>query len=191
MHCVVTSNRIVGESSLSPNTIVTSTHQAQQLGLFQSEIIMVNIVVLLPSLSFVSTSCLYSGIRTVTRRKGSTRRFLASVTGPVYTATDADAPLVRLFTKEGCSLCDTVKDVLQEIRQEHPHSLTAVDITDSEHSMYWDRYKYDIPVLHMDQLYWTKHRITREQAIEGLIAFKSGSFESPRGEPDAAKYERE
>lgn len=36
-------------------------------------------------------------------------RLFASVTGTVYIAEDADAPQVRLFTREGCTLCDKVK----------------------------------------------------------------------------------
>lgn len=34
-----------------------------------------------------------------------------SVTGNVYTAADDSAPVVTLFTKNGCTLCDKVKDV--------------------------------------------------------------------------------
>lgn len=36
-------------------------------------------------------------------------RLFASVSGIVYESEDADAPQVRLFTKEGCTLCDKVK----------------------------------------------------------------------------------
>ena len=34
-----------------------------------------------------------------------------SVTGTVYSATDDGAPIVTIFTKDGCTLCDKVKDV--------------------------------------------------------------------------------
>ena len=34
-----------------------------------------------------------------------------SVTGTLYVSEDDDAPVVTLFTKEGCTLCDKVKDV--------------------------------------------------------------------------------
>ena len=75
----------------------------------------------------------------------STTRRGASVTGTVYQAVEANAPVVTLFTKEGCTLCDKVKDVLADLRQSHDHSLTQVDITDKEHVEWFDKYKYDIP----------------------------------------------
>jgi glutaredoxin len=113
----------------------------------------------------------------------------ASVTGPVYTSEDPSAPIVRLFTKEGCTLCDKVKDVLREVKDENSHSLEQVDITDAEHDAYWDRYKYDIPVLHVNGEYWIKHKLTVEEAIEALTAVKEGKFQSPPGEPNAKNME--
>ena len=118
-----------------------------------------------------------------------------SVTGPVYTSDDdddddTDAPVVRLFTKAGCTLCDKVKDVLLAIRTSHPHSLEQIDITDAQHQHWLDRYKYDIPVLHVNGQYWIKHRITQQEAIDGLNAVRKGTFTSPPGEPNAAAVER-
>ena len=112
-----------------------------------------------------------------------------SVTGPVYKSADFDAPTIRLFTKDGCTLCEKVKEVLLELKDEHPHSLVQLDITDEDQTSYWDRYKYDIPVLHINDQYWTKHRLSREDAIKGFEAVKKGTFQSPSGEPNAAKME--
>jgi hypothetical protein len=36
------------------------------------------------------------------------------------------SPAVQLFTKEGCTLCDKVKEVLVSVAAEQPHSLEAV-----------------------------------------------------------------
>lgn len=117
------------------------------------------------------------------------RRF-ASVTGPVYDSEDENAPIIRLFTKEGCTLCDKVKDVLSDLREELPHALNAVDITDNEHEIWHEKYKYDIPVLHVGDQYWTKHRITEEEARTGLTEAIARSFVSNKGEPDAGEMER-
>lgn len=114
----------------------------------------------------------------------------ASVTGTVYKAIDKDAPVVTLFTKEGCTLCDKVKDVLVDLRESHDHALTQIDITDDAHSEWYDKYKYDIPVLHLNSKYWIKHRLTTEEALEGFLAFKDGRFVSPLGEPNASEMER-
>jgi len=113
-----------------------------------------------------------------------------SVTGTVYEAAVSEAPQVTLFTKEGCTLCDKVKDVLTDLRETHPHSLSQIDITDEEQLRRYDKYKYDIPVLHLDGQYWIKHRLTADEAKEGLEAYRNGTFGSPRGEPNASEMER-
>lgn len=113
----------------------------------------------------------------------------ASVSGTVYEADAKEAPTITLFTKEGCTLCDKVKDVLVDVRESYPHSLQQIDITDEQHSDWFDKYKYDIPVLHVNGQYWIKHRITSQEAKDGLNAVLEGKFESPKGEPNAKEME--
>ncbi|KAL3793244.1 hypothetical protein HJC23_000786 [Cyclotella cryptica] len=111
-----------------------------------------------------------------------------SVTGPIYEM--PDSPSVKLFTKQGCTLCYKVKDILESVREEHPHSLYAVDITDDDKEHWFSKYKYDIPVLHIDDVYWTKHRLTVEDAIAGIEESRDGRFDKRQGEPDASRLER-
>ena len=112
-----------------------------------------------------------------------------SVTGTIYDGPGGE-PTVQLFTKFGCTLCDKATDALRSIRGSHPHTLEAVDITDEDKSIWYDKYKYDIPVLHIDGKYWAKHRLTPEVATEGLEAAKAGTFEAQAGEPNAGEMER-
>ena len=112
-----------------------------------------------------------------------------SVTGSIYEAADTNAPTIKLFTKEGCTLCDKVKDSLSQLQNDYPHSLYAVDITDEDKQMWFDKYKYDIPVLHMNDVYWTKHRLSEEEAIKGIEEAVGGMFVEGRGEPDASRLE--
>jgi len=112
----------------------------------------------------------------------------ASVSGVLYSA--ADAPTVRLFTKSGCTLCDVAKGVLADAAAERPHTLEAVDITDADKGEWYEKYKYDIPVLHIDGAYWAKHRITLDESLEALAAASEGTFEPRKGEPDAGRLER-
>lgn len=137
---------------------------------------------------FVRSSSLAS--RLANSQIRSSHRLLASVTGTVYKSPDEMAPTVKLFTKEGCTLCDKVKDVLVELRDEYPHSLEQVDITDADHSDWFSKYKYDIPVLHLENKFWIKHRTTLEEASEGLIKAREGTFQGRPGEPDAGAIER-
>lgn len=129
---------------------------------------------------------------------GGNIRRMASVTGSVYTA-DESKVVVTLYTKEGCTLCDKVKDVLYQIKDDEgcTHSLRQIDITDADQTDFYDRYKYDIPVLHIGldkdddkNVYWTKHRLTAEEAKEALAEAIEGSFTERKGRPNAAAMER-
>lgn len=123
-----------------------------------------------------------------------------SVTGIIYTSEqqqeqEKDPLVIQLFTKEGCTLCDKVTDVLRSIQSTHPHTLEAVDITDPDKTEIYDKYKYDIPVLHMNSQYWTKHRLTAEEAIEAIQDVSNNPegyfFTKPKaGEPNAGEMER-
>ena len=119
-----------------------------------------------------------------------------SVTGPIYEMdNDGNKPIpkIQLFTKEGCTLCDKVKDTLSTIKTTHPHSLYAIDITDEDKLIWYNKYKYDIPVLHMNNVYWTKHRVTAEEAIMAIEEVRNSndgvSFTMRTGEPDAGRLE--
>lgn len=90
-------------------------------------------------------------------------------------------------------MCDKAKEVLKELKDSHPHTLHQIDITDPEHREWWDKYKYDIPVLHINYQYWTKHRLTADEAMAALTMAKDndGTFEARSGQPNAAAMERE
>lgn len=83
------------------------------------------------------------------------------------------------------------KQVLQSIRKEHPHTLQSIDITDDEHAHWFAKYKYDIPVLHINNFYWTKHRLSKEVAIDALTIAQCGGFTMDQiGEPNADAMKR-
>jgi Glutaredoxin-like domain (DUF836). len=116
-----------------------------------------------------------------------------SITGPVYSVesdSKEDYPIVQLYTKEGCTLCDKVSDVLKSVREEYPHSLEAIDITDLDKTEFYDKYKWDIPVLHINGKYWTKHKLDVKEAVDALTRATNGEFEEQRGEPNAAAMEK-
>ena len=80
--------------------------------------------------------------------------------------------------------------MLRGVSSEIPHTLEAVDITDKDKTEVWDKYKYDIPVLHINGKYWTKHRLSKEDALETLMIAQSGKFKEQGDEPDATAMER-
>lgn len=62
--------------------------------------------------------------------------------------------VLTLFGKEGCGLCDKAKEVMLNIRDspEAPKGMEFqyVDISDVMNTQWWDKYCFDVPVLHID-----------------------------------------
>mmetsp|Transcript_13579 Transcript_13579/g.42873 ORF Transcript_13579/g.42873 Transcript_13579/m.42873 type:complete len:158 (-) Transcript_13579:114-587(-) len=119
---------------------------------------------------------------------------VSSVSGVAWEVDDS-RPRVQLYTKAGCTLCDEAKSILAACRDTSPHSLELVDITDADKVEWWHRYKYDIPVLHVDGAYWAKHRITLDQVRAALqtaaqLRDRDEPFPASRGQPDASRLER-
>ena len=95
-------------------------------------------------------------------------------------------PALRLFTGANCALCDELRQTLARASQ--PHTLEAVDIGEKAHREWFRRYKWDIPVLHIDGKYFAKHRCTRAEldgALAEAAAAAPGGFAEREGEPDA------
>ena len=57
-------------------------------------------------------------------------------------------PTVTIFGKPGCCLCDEALEVIERVSRRVPFRLEKVDITSSPDLM--ARYRYDIPVVHVD-----------------------------------------
>uniref|UniRef100_A0A8C7KBI3 Glutaredoxin-like protein n=2 Tax=Oncorhynchus kisutch TaxID=8019 RepID=A0A8C7KBI3_ONCKI len=67
-------------------------------------------------------------------------------------------PTLTLFTKDPCPLCDEAKEVLEPYK--HRYIFLQVDITLPENKIWWDRYKYDIPVFHLNGQFLMMHRVS-------------------------------
>ena len=105
----------------------------------------------------------------------------SSATGTVYSA--STGPVVTLYTTVGCSLCDDAVQVLHGLRRDRPHTVKAIDIKDTGNESIWRKYRYHIPVLALDGVYWAKHAISTEEAIAGLDEASAGTFTARPGEP--------
>uniref|UniRef100_A0A3B4U8F4 Glutaredoxin-like protein n=1 Tax=Seriola dumerili TaxID=41447 RepID=A0A3B4U8F4_SERDU len=62
-------------------------------------------------------------------------------------------PTLTLFTKDPCPLCDEAKEVLE------PFKHRQVDISLQENRVWFDRYRWDIPVFHLNGQFVMKHRV--------------------------------
>ncbi|XP_049729434.1 glutaredoxin-like protein C5orf63 homolog isoform X2 [Elephas maximus indicus] len=68
-------------------------------------------------------------------------------------ASKTTLPVLTLFTKDPCPLCDEAKEVLK------PYNNREVDITLPENSAWYERYKFDIPVFHLNGQFLMMHRV--------------------------------
>uniref|UniRef100_A0A3P8W1V8 Glutaredoxin-like protein n=1 Tax=Cynoglossus semilaevis TaxID=244447 RepID=A0A3P8W1V8_CYNSE len=66
-------------------------------------------------------------------------------------------PTLTLFTKDPCPLCDKAKETLEPFK--HRFDLQQVDISRPENKLWFDRYKWDIPVFHLNGRFVMKHRV--------------------------------
>ncbi|XP_018600380.1 glutaredoxin-like protein C5orf63 homolog [Scleropages formosus] len=66
-------------------------------------------------------------------------------------------PILTLFTKNPCPLCDEAKQELEPYK--HRFLLQEVDILLPENKVWYERYKYDIPVFHLNGQFLMMHRV--------------------------------
>ena len=73
----------------------------------------------------------------------------------------ADKTPIVLYTKEGCGLCDKMKQEMRSAGVEELYVLEEVDITKDDEL--FSRYRYEIPVLFIDGKEAFRHRLTAAQ----------------------------
>jgi glutaredoxin len=74
--------------------------------------------------------------------------------------------LVELFSKEDCSLCDSVKETLLKIRKRHPFELRETKIHEGDD--HFERMKDRIPVVHIDGNFAFQYRVREEEFLRLL-----------------------
>ncbi|KAM6105878.1 glutaredoxin-like protein C5orf63 homolog [Pterocles gutturalis] len=76
-------------------------------------------------------------------------------------------PVLTLFTKKPCPLCDEAKEILEPYKKRF--ILQEVDITLPENLAWYDKYKYDIPVFHLNGKFLMKHQVDIEKFEDQLM----------------------
>lgn len=92
---------------------------------------------------------------------------------PVSSGSGSQLPILTLFTKrnEYCSLCEDAKEVLKPYNSMFVYEEQYID--DPENSVWYDKYRYDIPVIHINGIYVMKHKINKIKLFETLKEFSS------------------
>ncbi|CAB4417431.1 DUF836-domain-containing protein [Rhizophagus irregularis] len=80
--------------------------------------------------------------------------------------------LLTLFTSKSCSLCVNAKDVIKHVQKRIPFDFEQKDIKVPENLSWFEKYKYDIPVLHLNDQFILKHRVEQDELEKILRKFK-------------------
>ncbi|XP_058022458.1 glutaredoxin-like protein C5orf63 homolog isoform X1 [Ahaetulla prasina] len=76
-------------------------------------------------------------------------------------------PVLTLFTKHPCPLCEEAKMMLEPYK--HKFTLEEIDITLPNHSVWLEKYKYEIPVFHLNGKFLMKHRVDTQKLENHLL----------------------
>lgn len=75
-------------------------------------------------------------------------------------------PRLTFFTRDGCPLCTEARGVLERVRTRVDFDYEEVDITQDPE--WFQEYKWDIPVVHIDGEFAFKHRLDAEELQAAL-----------------------
>eukprot|EP00794_Sanderia_malayensis_P009667 gene9667-10654_t len=75
-------------------------------------------------------------------------------------------PLIQIFSKDDCSLCDIAKENLEQFKDKC--DIEEINISDKENASWFEKYKYDIPVIHLNGKFLMKHQVF-SQVLKGAL----------------------
>jgi glutaredoxin len=73
---------------------------------------------------------------------------------------------VVIYTKEGCSLCDKAKEIIERVGREVDFTFRQVDITTEEGL--FEKYRYTIPVVAIDGVERFRYKVS-ERNLRKLL----------------------
>ena len=68
---------------------------------------------------------------------------------------------IRIYSKADCHLCDEAKEAIQRVTKRLPIEIEIIDI--EKDSELLNQYRYDIPVIFLDDRKIFKHRVDEEK----------------------------
>ncbi|KAJ3157556.1 hypothetical protein HDU86_003208 [Geranomyces michiganensis] len=79
-------------------------------------------------------------------------------------------PVLTLFTRQHCGLCEAVKDTLTAVQKRTPFTLREIDIDESADRTWFRKYNYEVPVVHgPGDVVLGKHRVSESDVERWLI----------------------
>ncbi|GCE12231.1 glutaredoxin family protein [Tengunoibacter tsumagoiensis] len=75
-------------------------------------------------------------------------------------------PQITFYTKAGCHLCDTARDLLDEIASQVDYDLTEIDIRND--LQLFEQYRYRIPVILLNETIVAEGRIEYNELADAF-----------------------
>lgn len=82
-------------------------------------------------------------------------------------------PVLTLFTKENCQLCDEALEKLSPFLAQV--QLETIDIEDEGREKEYDKYRYEIPVFYFNKKFLCKNYIDLDKFHEALKAYRKSN----------------
>jgi len=79
---------------------------------------------------------------------------------------------VTFFTKPDCSLCSAALYVVKRVQAAVPFELEIVDISAAGQETWYEAYKHDIPVVHLNNVEICRHRVDERAFRARFTAIK-------------------
>ncbi|MEK7434093.1 MAG: glutaredoxin family protein [Cyanobacteriota bacterium] len=79
--------------------------------------------------------------------------------------------IIEIFSKENCQLCDEAKNVIKKVKMSIEFDFIEIDITKDKDI--FEKYKYDIPVIHLNGVIAFKHRLNEVDLKNKILSRKN------------------
>ena len=79
--------------------------------------------------------------------------------------------IIEIFSKENCQLCDEAKSVIKKVKMSIEFDFIEIDITKDKEI--FEKYKYDIPVIHLNGVIAFKHRLNELDLKNKILSRKN------------------
>ncbi|KAJ1799544.1 hypothetical protein LPJ59_001755 [Coemansia sp. RSA 2399] len=76
--------------------------------------------------------------------------------------------MLTMFTHNRCQLCVHAREALEHVRQQVPFDIEEVDIRKPGNEAWFEEYKYDVPVIHVDNEFLLWHRVDVADTVAKL-----------------------